>query len=215
MDADLKTAERTAFRAVTDDGLWDVLLASWLALFALGPALSERVGDYWSSAVFLPVWVGLYLAIRFVRERVLVPRVGMVEFGPLRKKRLRRVGRALVAVNTVALLLGIVAFVVAERGAGGPWAFPLAFSITLLVMLSLVAYAGDVPRYFLYGLLVAAAPLIGEWMFRRGLATHHGFPLVFGVLAVLIAATGLARFVLRVRNRPPVDEGGAGIGADV
>ncbi len=87
---DLKAAERRVFRTAVDHGLWDVFLASMVAMLAIAPLLSETMGDFWSSAVFLPVYAGVYLAIRLIREHVVVPRVGLVQFGSYRKNRLRR-----------------------------------------------------------------------------------------------------------------------------
>ena len=53
---DLAAAERRGFRSVVDTGLWDVMLASVVAMFAIAPLLSVRLGDFWSSAVFVPFW---------------------------------------------------------------------------------------------------------------------------------------------------------------
>lgn len=37
---DLKVTERNAFRATADDGLWDLMIASVVAMFAIAPLLS-------------------------------------------------------------------------------------------------------------------------------------------------------------------------------
>ena len=58
---DLVEAERQTFRAATDTGLWDIMIAAVLSMLAIGPYLSRSMGDFWSAAVFLPVFSVLYL----------------------------------------------------------------------------------------------------------------------------------------------------------
>ena len=83
------------------------------------------------------------------------------------------------------------------------WGPPLSLSLILLSGFSLGALFLQIPRLFAYGLLLGAAPLVGEALFQRGLASHHGFPIVFGVGAVTILVSGVVRFVrfLPPRNR--------------
>lgn len=208
---DLKAAERDAFRATADDGLWDLMIASVVAMFAIAPLLSGSMGDFWSSAIFLPIWGVIYLAIRRVRDRVVVPRVGTVEYGLERKRRLKTFGVVLMAVNVIALVLGTVAFLTFDSGAVNPGVYPIVLSLVVLAGSSLAAWQLEIPRLFLYGVLLATGPLIGEWLWRQGLVSHHGFPVVFGVAAIVIAVSGLLRFA-RVTNgrRPGADPRAAG-----
>ncbi len=198
---DLRTEERNAFRSVTDTGLRDMMIASVVAMFAIAPLLSGRLGDFWSSAVFLPILAAVYLAIRFVHGRLIVPRVGQVQWGAVRMSRLRRLGVAMLLVNIAALVFGGVAFLLAERGVTGPSVFSVPFSLIVLVLFSLLAYAMSVPRYFVYGLVLAGGLPVGEWLFQQGYASHHGFPIVFGTAAAVIALIGLAKFT-RITSQP-------------
>jgi len=199
-DEDLKEMERSTFRAAADSGLWDILLASVVAMFACAPLLSGQLGDFWSSAVFLPVWAAAYALIRVIQARVVRPRVGSVRFGPARRKRLAWLTAIMLVVNLVALVVGIVAAVRAP--AGQLWLFPLAFSGVVLVGFTVAAVVLQIPRLFLYGLLLAAAPVAGEALWQRGLATHHGFPVVFGLCAAVILVCGIARFIRFLPPRP-------------
>jgi hypothetical protein len=195
-DDDLKRVERSTFRAAADTGLWDTLLASVFAFLAIGPLLSGRLGDFWSSAVFVPVWAGVYLIIRIVHTRVVVPRVGIIEVGPRRRARLHRFVWIMVAVNVVAFALGIFAATRSTLGQDSEtqFVYPLALALTLLSGFSLAAYFLEIPRLFFYGVLVAGAPLVGEGLFQRGYASHHGFPVAFGAAAAIIFVSGLVRF---------------------
>lgn len=204
VDRDLRELERRTFRTVTDDGLWDVLIASFVSLWAIAPLLSERLGDLWSSGVFLPIWLVLYLAVRVVRSRILVPRVGTVRLGAQRTRRMRRFRIAAASANALVFGLGIATAIGVQAGWIGlnGLAFPLAFSLVSLVGFSAIAYATSIPRYYVYGLMLAVAPLVGEWLWRNDLVSDHGFPIVFGVTAAIILAVGVIRFALLIRSRP-------------
>ena len=105
MQDDLIATERRTFRAAVDTGIWDLLIAGVVAMFAIAPGLSVTMGDFWSAAVFVPVWAVLYLVLWLVRTRLVVPRVGVVRFGADRQARLQTSGLILAAVNVVALLV--------------------------------------------------------------------------------------------------------------
>jgi hypothetical protein len=200
---DLRITERRAFRAVVDTGLWDVLLASVLAMFAIAPLLSDTLGDFWSSAIFLPVWAGIYLAIRIIRDRLVVPRVGQVRFGSYRTTRLRRFTVVMLVMNLAAVVLGLVAFTAFEQ-MRTLWAIPIGFFLTVLLFSSMAAYFLEIPRFFLYGIVLAVGSLVGEWLWRQEYASHHGYPLVFGVAAGLIAAVGMVKFASLIRSSSPI-----------
>ena len=78
---------------------------------------------------------------------------------------------------------------------------------SLLAIEATVAFFLEIPRVFAYGILLAASPLVGEALFLRGYASHHGFPVVFGVSAVAILVSGIVRFV---RFLPPPQRGMGG-----
>jgi hypothetical protein len=74
----LKSAESKAFQLSFADGLWDVFIGCMFLNFAVAPFLSETMGDFWSSAIFLPFWGLVYLAIWLTRKYVVAPRIGKV-----------------------------------------------------------------------------------------------------------------------------------------
>jgi hypothetical protein len=201
---ELKDLERRTFRAARDDGLLDIMMAAIVSMFAVAPLLSEALGDFWSSAVFGPFWFVLYLVIRLVHKHVVAPRIGTVEPGSDRRRRLRRVTIAVFVVNAIAFIIGVAA-------AFGLWAgwlemaglvYPISLGIAALVIFSMTAYAFSVGRYAIYGLLVAAAPLGGEWLWRNDFADHHGFPVGFGAVALIMVAVGISKLTTLLRNHP-------------
>lgn len=196
--------ETQAFKAAKDDGLWDVLLGSFVGMFAVGPLLSRTMGDFWSAALFLPVWLAVYLATRLLRERVLRPRIGSIEIGAERRRSLTRASTILLAVNVVALLGGVLALV----GFGSEWlgidelVYPVGLGLVALIGGVAAAWTTRIWRFAAYGLMLAVAPIIGEWLWQNGYASHHGYPVTFGASTVVILAVGIARFTWLLRSHP-------------
>lgn len=190
---ELKKLERATFRAVADSGLWDLLLACVVAMLAIAPLLSPRLGDFWASAVFVPFWVGVWLVVRAVHARVVQPRVGRVEFSSRRMRRLGSLAIVMLAANLLALAGGI--FAATRPMVEQTHLVPLSAALVLLIGFSTAAFLLEIPRVFGYGLLIAGAFPLGEALFQAGYVSHHGFPAVFGACAVAIFVSGIVRFV--------------------
>ena len=201
----LKDAEKKAFRSTFDDGLWDILLGCVISLLAIAPFLSSRLGDFWSSAVFLPFWGLVYLAVQTIRRHVVAPRIGTAKFGRARKARLARFTIVMLVVNVLALILGFVAAATVGKVPGQ--ATSIVLGLILLAGFSIAAHFLDFSRLYIYGLMLGISPPVGEWLYSRGLASHHGFPVTFGVTAGVMIAVGVAVFARLVRRNPVPVEG--------
>lgn len=206
----LKAAERKAFQTTFADGLWDVLIGCFILEFALAPLLSETMGDFWSSAIFLPFWGLVYLAIWLVRKHVVAPRLGQVRFGPARQQKLRRFTLLMLSINGLALIVGILAFLAltpsADSQAGGRSPlFSILISMFMLVGFNLAGYLLDYPRLYLHGLLLFAAPFGGAWVSMYFGAAHHGYPIVFGFASGVMILTGLVTFIRFLKNNPAIE----------
>ncbi len=199
----LKEAERKVFRSTVNDGLWDIFLGFFFLEFVIAPYLSESMGDFWSVAVFLPVWAVVYLAIRLIRKKVVEPRIGVVKFGPSRISKIKRFSYVMLAFNSIALLLGIWAALSFNRTSGE--AIPYMFSILLLAGFSMAAFFLEFNRLYIYGLLIALAPVAGEWLWKNGYAAHHGWPITFGVISGIMILVGLVIFIRLLRSNPVPD----------
>lgn len=203
----LKSAERTAFRITLADGLWDIFIACFALQFAIAPLLSEKLGDFWSSAIFLPFWGVIYLAIWLTRKYVVAPRLGRVKFGAIRQKKLRKFTLIMLVLNLLVFILGIVVTLVVsfqDRAQFG-WLTALVLGLFVLAGFSLAGYLLDTPRFYLYGLMLLAAPPIGEWLYQNLGFTHHGYPVVFGFAAVVMILTGLALFLRLLKQNPRLE----------
>jgi len=197
----LKEAERRAFTSTFQHGLWDIFLGCAVSMLAIAPFLSPSLGDFWASAVFLPVYAVLYGVLLWVRAKVVRPRLGTVRFAHARRKRLVGFNLVMLVLNLVAFVAGLVAWLSpVETG----WSIPIRFSLIVLIMLCTAAWFLDLPRLYVYGLLLALSPIAGEWLWRHAGVPHHGFPVTFGAAAAVIIATGVVLFV-RVLRLPTID----------
>jgi hypothetical protein len=201
----LKEAERKVFRISHNDGLWDIFLGLFFLMFVIAPYLSSSLGDFWSPAVFLPFWGLVFLVIRLIRKHVVTPRVGIVKFGHVRKTKLVKFTIVMLVVNVVALILGLVAAM--NFGSVSGRVTSIMFGLILLIGLSIAAYFLDFGRLYVYGLLVGLSPLVGEWLYSHGYATHHGFPITFGTAAGIMIVAGLGAFTRLLRDNPVPIEG--------
>ena len=203
---DLSKKERDAFVSVMDTGLWDVLLASYTTIFAVAPLLSGTLGDFWSSVVFIPFWIAVFLAVSAVRKNVVIPRVGQVRWSVSRQQRLKTTTWAMLAVNALVFVIGLVALLNYQPDSSSQWAYPTMLSLALLVLLSIGAYALSIPRFYFYAILMAICPAVGEYLFQAGLASHHGFPIVFGFASIAIACVGLLKLARIMKLNPAMIE---------
>jgi hypothetical protein len=194
----LRDAERKVFHTAVNDGLWDIFLGCFFLMFAIAPFLSERLGDFWSSVIFLPFWGLVYLAIRFVRKHVITPRLGSVKFGASRNAILMRFNLVMLVVNLLALVLGLIAASLTSRIPGQ--ATSIALGLVLLAAFSFAAYFLGIGRLYIYALLLGLAPPIGEWLWVNHLTSHHGYPVTFGVISGIMILTGIMLLLRLLRS---------------
>ena len=193
-------AERQVFRASFEDGLIDIGIAAFTLMFATAPLLSVNMGDFWSSFIFLPFYGLLYLLLRWVRRRFVEPRMGRVAFGPARIAKLRRGGVVMVVLNVIFLVIGAITFF---YPAGSGLLISLRLSASILIFFSIAGYFYDLPQLYAYGLILALAIPGGEWLWQQGIASHHGFPIVFGTATGLIFLRGVYKYISLMRSSQP------------
>ena len=196
----LKEAERKAFTSAYQDGLWDIFIGCIVLQFAIAPFLSRSLGDFWSSAVFVPIWAIAFLAIWLIRKFVVAPRAGRVKFGSWRITRLVQFNLVIFAVLLVGFILGILS---ARNIAALPgWVITARFSLIILIGFSVAAYFLHFTRLYIYGILFALSPLAGEWLYVNYKVPHHGYPITFGITAGTIILVGLVKFIQFLREHP-------------
>jgi len=196
----LKEIEKKAWTSYFQDGLIDIFIGCIVLMFALAPILSRMgLGDFWSSFIFLPFWALIYSLIVVIRKYIVTPRIGVVKFGVVRKKKMIRFNLIIFTVFLVGFVLGLLSFI--DFDIPG-WIHLARFGFIVLITSSVAAYFLDYPRLFFYGILFVLSLIVGEWLWINMKVPHHGFPITFGITAAIIIIVGLIVFIRLLRNNP-------------
>jgi hypothetical protein len=156
--------------------------------------------------IFLPFWAVIYLGVREIRKKIIQPRVGVVKFGKYRKTRQKKLNLVILVFNLLVLVLGALSFF---NFADLPrWIHSIRFSAVILVGFSLAGYMLEFPRLYLYGILIALALPLGEFLYITFHVPHHGFPITFGITSLLIILNGLGIFLRLLREYPATTQEG-------
>lgn len=197
----LKDLERRAFRSTFQDGLWDIFIGFLFTQFAVAPFLSKfGLGDFWTSAAFFPVYIIVLACVMVLKKYVVAPRLGMVQFSKKRKAKFKK----LILMTNIILMTGIIAgvFFVDLSNLNIKWLFPATFSLILLIGFSVAAYLLDLSRLYIYGAINALAVLVGELLYQFAGASHHGFPIAFGVTSSIMIIIGIVLLINFLRKYP-------------
>ncbi|MGB5846506.1 MAG: hypothetical protein WBG94_18845 [Anaerolineales bacterium] len=195
----LEEADRRIIQSAFDDGLVDIFLSTVVLMWAIAPFLSVYLGDFWSSAIFLPFWGAIYLVLRWIRKNWVKPRAGVVKYGAVRKKKMTAFTWIMLGLNVLFLILGLVAFFMPTSPG---WTMTISFALMLLISFSLAGYFLAVTRFYLYGILLASGFFVGEWLYQNFGFSHHGLPVVFGLMSGVIFLTGVYKLVTFLQKNP-------------
>lgn len=196
---DLRKVEQKVFQIATNDGVLDFGLGLFALMLAVTPLLSDVLGDFLASMIFLPVFLAFGVLGVYVRRRVVAPRMGTVRIGPTRRAKLRGLTLALLAVNIATIAGG--AAVLGGGSVAGVRDFGILCVLFPVVFIA-IGYALDCKRMFLYGLLLGMAPVGGEWLSGAYHATHHGWPIAYGLVAAIMLGTGTVTLAMLLRDNP-------------
>jgi len=203
-NTDLKTIEKKTWVSFFQDGLTDIFIGCIVLMFAVAPLLSENLGDFWSSFIFLPFWAFIYLLLVLTKKYIITPRIGHVKFGSIRKKKLLTFNIIMVIILSLGFVLGIISLM--DFNLPG-WIHVARFSIIVLIGSILAAYFLDFPHLYLYGGLFVLSFFVGEWLWLNVGVPHHGYPITFGFTTGLIIIFGLFKFIRLIQNNPlPIGE---------
>lgn len=190
-------AKRLISRAHHRDGLPEIavgltFLTIGALIYAQAPLPHESMGFkvviLGLSLLMAILWIGSPRAVKWVRRRYLIERVGYVESKPICRK---QIGIGIIlAVLTAVFLLGVVTqFARPEQ-----W----VLAGTGLFGGALVALSGQLPRFVIGGVLMAAA---GIAIALAGVSLQIGFAVLFGFQGLLALISGAVVF-LRFMRQP-------------
>jgi hypothetical protein len=195
-------AGRLMQRAHNQDGLPEIVIGllflltaglDWVQMVSR-PRSVAYVAAILGLAILLPIlMLGSPWAIKRLRRHYLVARLGYVEFKPVRWKRFWVV----FGIAYVAAFVGAFAF---QSAPPPPDSWVLA--ATGVVGGALMAFAGRLPRYFIGGMLMAAAGIV---VAASRVPMVKGFAMLFGFAGLLSLLSGCV--VLFLFMRKPAEGG--------
>jgi hypothetical protein len=200
---DLKERERQAFRSTFQDGLWDIYLGLLFLAFGFAPIYNWLGMSEAEDMVFHLVYVLVIFLILWLGKRyITVPRLGLVKFGPARRRRIIETR----VVLTGSVLLGLAVYVLFATGNKLDLdLILLVFGANILIVFGAMAYFLDFDRLYIYAVLYALSLPGGPL-----LENHAGLPdagNTFFLSAGLTLIVGIVLFVRFLRDYPlPPDE---------
>jgi MFS family permease len=186
---DLDKLEKKVFSTTHQDGLIDILLGIIFLQFSIAPLLTDiGFSDFEASAVFIPVWLIGFLLFFLAKKFIVTPRTGKIKPGKKRKLKLQKANIVLLIILFAGFLIGLL---YNDFSDSIDFLFPLTFSIIILLVSMISAYYFDINRLNYYGIMIACAPIIGEILWNNRLVSHHGFPLMFGIVSFILITVGM------------------------
>jgi len=200
----ISDAERKVYRLANfQDGLWDVYLGLLLIVLSVYPLTRSLLGPIWNLVLILGLVLVLVFLVNRLRLRVVAPRTGLVKLG-------ERTRRKLKGAHYITLALVLFTFVLVIFNARQLFQEPvwnnlprwvsdfdvdLFFVVVIIAMFSLIAYTMRVPRYYLYGVLMAAGTFISTVLsVYRGMEYQYPM-LIAGITIMLVGLFVFARFM--------------------
>ncbi|MEJ2516159.1 MAG: hypothetical protein P8102_13205 [Gammaproteobacteria bacterium] len=179
--------EKRVYRTYWEDGLIDLFAAVGVLIIGVSWAFDFPIGGVIAPAVLVPLWGP-------VRERLILPRLGRVEFADRRESRNRNMLRTALYAGAGLLALGVGAYLTRDRVATLAAAeFAAALPAAILAAMALVASVLIAsPRFVVYAGVLLLAGIAGAW---KGL--EPGRTLLEAGAFILVAALVLLTRFLR------------------
>jgi hypothetical protein len=180
-------ANRLMQKAHNRDGLPEIAIGlSFLTVAAtmwmqvvFHPGSMGYTAGFWSFALLVPAMIlGSQWAIKRVRRRFLIEKVGYVQLKPVNRKRFG-------IVIGIALVVAVVAAFAAIKGSFPPASFVLAG--TGIGGGLLAALSGRIPRFVIGGVVMAATGILVA--FSR-VSLGLGFTILYGLMGLLSLVSG-------------------------
>ncbi len=197
---DLKEVERKIFTSYFNDGMWD--LYGGFILLGFGLTMLTNL-DY-----LIVAFIGLALIPLLIRNRVVVPRLGVVKFSPERQAKTKKSKLAAMVALTFTALLGMVFFILYSANAMPYWLetwmhdhFLTFFGGMVAVLVLAAAFLVSVKRFYLYAIAVFIAFFFASTLRSQDM---EGIPIT--VAGGLILCLGIVILIRFLRNHPQPKE---------
>lgn len=203
--SDLRALEREAFSRFYEDGLFDLLLGVMMVIMSISALVQDWSASEPATLAFMVV-AAMVAVVGFmvIRERLVRPRLGEFKPGPARRRRITLTRLVLLA----SCLLGLAALAATTVAHGSDVPpdsveviLPIVWFVNATLVLGVMAYLLDVPRFALYGVLFG---LVGPMMIWPSAVWDLRVPpvLPFAIPALPILVIGGWKLMRFLRTYP-------------
>ncbi len=188
LDDDLQAIEAQSFqRAYFSDGLLDILLGSFLLIWAIVSFFDYAGFGGVSFALLMPIYLVL-------RKRFTEPRVGVVKFRPQRRRQQSTKLALMAGVLALSLVAAVVLYLTKTQAGIGPSATevrlaPLPLGLMFGLMLGVAGFMYDVSRAFIYTLWIVLSFVVT--VFVNHLLTFDDLAFALGLSSLLPLTFGV------------------------
>ncbi len=197
---DLKKLEKRAYQTIFTDGIYDIVWGLMFLAISLNPIL-YRTG-FPKPVIYIAelLLAGLFLVL--AKQRITVPRLGIVRFSSHRKARAVKILISGIIINVLVLLFILLnKLEVFSSQTISNLLNPVIYALFFFTLFTILASVFSYPIIFLAGLLFGSSIFISELLY-----SHIGEPLdsliPFGVSALIILSIGMMRLIKFIRIYP-------------
>ena len=189
--------ERRIYRHYWDDGLLDLFAGVGVALIGVSWMHGYAAAGAIVPAVLVPLW-------QPIRQRLVEPRLGLVEFSDSRERQNRKRLKLVAYLGIIALIAALELYFQRELLPAVPGTRLVAGlpAIMLAALAVIAAMLIASARFLVYALILLAIGPAGAW-----LGWSPGAIMAVGGAVILVIATAVFTIFLRAN---PVDSGVAG-----
>lgn len=193
----LKEIERKAFRSFYQDGIWDIFFGLMMFAMYAFTLFNEMENNGLRVIGLILIEIMAVMFLIFGKKYITIPRLGNVEFGKARKRKLVYI----LVLNVFTLIVGLGLYRASDwlslDTPKSELLTPLGFGIWIAFLTSLMAFFLDFDRLYIYALIYGAT-------FASVMLLD--IPILFLVASLLILLPGLIIFSRFLLTTKPIEE---------
>ncbi|MGW8316977.1 MAG: hypothetical protein ACWGNV_15375 [Bacteroidales bacterium] len=189
---------RRLMLSIHQDGLLDILAGLIIATFGTIPLLdASGMNPGVRSVIFLSCYLLEVVVILWLKQVITLPRTGLVK---LTRKTASKLAVTLLIINIILFLVfaGSYLFKIRPWDLFGSYRLSIMLGLAFMVPLTAAGLLLNAYRFTLYGLLVLAVYMAGEYLYFKEVLGDHGIPAASFISGGTIVLTGgiyLYRFI--------------------
>lgn len=193
----LREIEKKSWKLSYGDGLWDIFLGLIIINFFVMMFFPETGIFHIDAVYYLMGMTPAFLILILGKIFIINPRIGKVRFSHAKNTE----GRKLTTILSMSAIVGMAVFLIIAFGAGTANFGALMFSLNSLIVLSLMGYVMGLRRLYIYGLFLAAAIPIEEFLYPF-IGTPLDRVIAFALPGIAITITGFVYLVRFIKKYP-------------